>query len=224
LDTYIIEIKAQLSCLNIDPNAPLIIQEYRNRKLKIKKLNDSLNELNNNVQSTERQIETIHSEWYPQLQELCNSLTVNFQDFLTLFGCCGQIELDTGVTRYDYQTYGLLIKVQFRNDSPSLKLLDSKSQSGGERALSTALFLLALQKITHFPFRIVDEINQGMDKVNERKLMELFMKLFENRSVQYFVVTPKLIPNLSFRNTTVDVFYSMEKVKNVNAVQRNRSS
>jgi len=50
--------------------------------------------------------------------------------------------------------------VQFRNDIPSLRLLDAKSQSGGERALTTALFLLSLQEVTHFPFRIVDEINQ----------------------------------------------------------------
>lgn len=53
-----------------------------------------------------------------------------------------------------------MIKVQFRNDLPSLRLLDAKCQSGGERALTTALFLLALQEVTHFPFRIVDEINQ----------------------------------------------------------------
>jgi len=50
--------------------------------------------------------------------------------------------------------------VQFRDDTPSLRLLDAKSQSGGERALTTALFLLCLQEVTHFPFRIVDEINQ----------------------------------------------------------------
>lgn len=61
----------------------------------------------------------------------------------------------------DFQSYGLLIKVQFRNDEGmSMRLLDAKSQSGGERALTTALFLLALQEITCFPFRIVDEINQ----------------------------------------------------------------
>lgn len=107
--------------------------------------------------------------------------------------------------------------MQFRDDTPSLRLLDAKSQSGGERALTTALFLLSLQEITHFPFRIVDEINQvcrlknkvfkildnylityndsilqGMDKVYERKLMELFMELFEDRNNQYFVVTPKV--------------------------------
>lgn len=62
--------------------------------------------------------------------------------------------------KYDFESYGLLLKVQFRNDSSSLRLLDAKSQSGGERALTTALFLLSLQEVTQFPFRIVDEINQ----------------------------------------------------------------
>jgi len=50
-----------------------------------------------------------------------------------------------------------------------MRLLDAKSQSGGERALTTALFLLALQEITHFPFRIVDEINQVCFKFLDKK-------------------------------------------------------
>lgn len=31
-----------------------------------------------------------------------------------------------------------------------------------------------------------------MDKVNEKKLMELFMDLFEDRNNQYLVVSPKV--------------------------------
>lgn len=33
---------------------------------------------------------------------------------------------------------------------------------------------------------------KGMDKVYEKKLMELFMELFEDRQNQYFVITPKV--------------------------------
>ncbi|VVC40914.1 Hypothetical protein CINCED_3A020659 [Cinara cedri] len=205
LDELIVEMKAKLNCLNIDPNAPKIIQEYKNRKLNIKNMQKQMEDLNNNAQSKETEIETLQSEWLPKLKALVNLLSKNFSTFLTSFGCDGVIELDTGVTRYDFEAYGLMIKVQFRNDNPSMRQLDVKSQSGGERALTTALFLLALQEVTHFPFRIVDEINQGMDKVYERKLMELFMHLFEDRNNQYFVITPKLIKNLSFRNTTVDI-------------------
>ncbi|XP_022172006.1 structural maintenance of chromosomes protein 5 isoform X2 [Myzus persicae] len=211
LDVLIVEKKAKLNCLNIDPNAPQLIKEYKERKIKIKNLENKLESLNLNAQTKENEIERLHSEWLPKIQELTNLLSVNFQKFLKSFGCSGIIELDIGVTRYDFQAYGLLIKVQFRNDIPSLRLLDAKSQSGGERALTTALFLLCLQEVTHFPFRIVDEINQGMDKVYEKKLMELFMELFEDRNNQYLVVTPKLIKNLSFKNTTVDIIFCIDK-------------
>lgn len=211
LDVLIVEKKAKLNCLNIDPNAPQLIKEYKERKIKIKNLEKKLETLNLSAETKASEIEKLYSEWLPKIQELTCLLSVNFQKFLKSFGCMGVIELDIGVTRYDFQAYGLLIKVQFRNDIPSLRLLDAKSQSGGERALTTALFLLSLQEVTHFPFRIVDEINQGMDKVYERKLMELFMQLFEDRKNQYFVVTPKLIKNLSFKNTTVDIIFCIDK-------------
>ena len=49
--------------------------------------------------------------------------------------------------------------VKFR-DTESLQLLTSTRQSGGERSVSTMLYLLALQDLTNCPFRAVDEINQ----------------------------------------------------------------
>ncbi|XP_025193514.1 structural maintenance of chromosomes protein 5 [Melanaphis sacchari] len=211
LDELIVEKKAKLNCLHTDQNAPQLITEYKERKIKIKNLEKTLENLNQSAHTKEYEIERLYSEWFPKIQELKNLLCVNFQKFLLSFGCSGVIELDVGVTRYDFQAYGLLIKVQFRNDIPSLRLLDAKCQSGGERALTTAIFLLCLQEVTHFPFRIVDEINQGMDKVYERKLMELFMELFEDRHNQYFVVTPKLITNLTFKNTTVDIIFCIDK-------------
>jgi chromosome segregation ATPase len=49
--------------------------------------------------------------------------------------------------------------VSFRAGTP-LQQLTGTSQSGGERSVSTMLFLLALQEICDCPFRVVDEINQ----------------------------------------------------------------
>lgn len=38
-----------------------------------------------------------------------------------------------------------------------------------EKAVTTMLYLLSMQKVAHeVPFRVVDEINQGMDEKNER--------------------------------------------------------
>lgn len=63
------------------------------------------------------------------------------------------------ILQSSYENYGLQIKVKFRNDG-DLQVLDSHTQSGGERALTTAVYLLSLQAITSVPFRCVDEINQ----------------------------------------------------------------
>ena len=41
-----------------------------------------------------------------------------------------------------------------------LQILSTNRQSGGERSVSTMLYLMALQDITSCPFRAVDEINQ----------------------------------------------------------------
>lgn len=38
--------------------------------------------------------------------------------------------------------------------------LTAHHQSGGERSVSTMLYLMALQELNRCPFRVVDEINQ----------------------------------------------------------------
>ena len=76
--------------------------------------------------------------------------------------------------------------------------------------MSTMLYLLSLQQVTTVPFRVVDEINQGMDPHNERRIMQILnyectptMQHRQHddgaiRLPQYFVVTPKLLPRLEY--------------------------
>ena len=42
--------------------------------------------------------------------------------------------------------------------------------------MATALYMLALQQLTSVPFRCVDEINQGMDAANEKRVFELLVR------------------------------------------------
>ena len=51
------------------------------------------------------------------------------------------------------------------------------------------------------PFRCVDEINQGMDVVNERRVWELLLRTAENYSAQYFYLAPKFPRQLKFDGT-----------------------
>ncbi len=63
------------------------------------------------------------------------------------------------VTQDDFRNYGIKIRVKYRSTEPLLDL-SGTHHSGGERAVATALYMLAMQELTQVPFRCVDEINQ----------------------------------------------------------------
>ena len=49
--------------------------------------------------------------------------------------------------------------------------------------MATMLYLVSLQDLTECPFRLVDEINQGMDPTNERMIFEEVSKSADRKSV-----------------------------------------
>ncbi|XP_065886414.1 structural maintenance of chromosomes protein 5-like [Dysidea avara] len=112
-------------------------------------------------------------------------------------GCAGEVSLLEDKDN-DFSKYGIAIKVKFRSEE-DLQVLTTHRQSGGERNVSTMLYLMALQDIASSPFRAVDEINQGMDPVNERRIFNLVVSLVSNPgSTQYFILTPKILKNLNY--------------------------
>ena len=57
--------------------------------------------------------------------------------------------------------------------------------------------LCAVQHVTVTPFRVVDEINQGMDRINERKVfIQMVDAACRPGTTQCFMFTPKLMPDL----------------------------
>lgn len=76
--------------------------------------------------------------------------------------------------------------------------------------MSTILYLLSLQDISKAPFRVVDEINQGMDPRNERNVHKLISDISTGESgSQYFLITPKLLRNLEYNEGfTVHVVFN----------------
>lgn len=104
----------------------------------------------------------------------------------------------------NFKDWGIEIRVSFR-DNLKMQVLSARVQSGGERSVSTIMYLMALQGLMVSPFRCVDEINQGLDERNERLV---FRRIVTNSTLppgrsgltdhsgQYFLITPKLLPNL----------------------------
>lgn len=104
----------------------------------------------------------------------------------------------------NFKDWGIEIRVKFREKS-KLQVLSSQVHSGGERSVSTIMYLMALQELMVSPFRCVDEINQGLDERNERLVFKRIVtnstkppaQSLTKHSGQYFLITPKLLPKLT---------------------------
>ncbi len=148
--------------------------------------------------SGQTDLERLAGPWAENLKNLTKRLTERFGEYMEQMGCEGKVTLDGhggDGEKEDYGAWRLQIWVKFRKET-TLQPLSAKVHSGGERSVSTILFLMGLQDfIGPSPFRAVDEINQGMDERNERLV---FSRIVANSTKnQYFLVTPKLLPGLT---------------------------
>lgn len=141
--------------------------------------------------------ETMHARshnWKTAVHALTEKMGVLFQEYMAELNFGGELKLkETGTI----DQYEMCLKVAFRaGEVPSE--LSGQSHSGGERAVSTIMYLMALQEMTTSPFRVVDEINQGMDERNERLVFDRIVQSCcgDNTKPQYFLVSPKLLPGL----------------------------
>jgi chromosome segregation ATPase len=153
--------------------------------------------------------------WESGVELLMNKINANFKEaFANVrragYHCDGAVEL---LKHEDVKDYGVGIKVKFRKDG-ELHRLDAHTQSGGERSLSTFMYLLALNEVSNVSFRVVDEINQGMDEDKERISLTQLMgascggERVEQRA-QYFLITPKLLTGLEYHpDVTVHVIFN----------------
>ncbi|KAM3655724.1 structural maintenance of chromosomes protein 5 isoform 4-T4 [Ammospiza maritima maritima] len=110
------------------------------------------------------------------------------------------------ISQEEYEKYGIRIRVKFHS-STELHELTPYYHSGGEKTVSTMLYLMALQELNRCPFRVVDEINQGMDPTNERRVFEMVVETAcKKRTSQYFLITPKLLQNLTYNDKMTVLF------------------
>eukprot|EP01083_Nonionella_stella_P178140 628452_1 len=204
------QLQGRINVLLIDEER---VVRYGRLEKKIATQKDKLYKMEAAQNKKDQNIREIEDKWAPQLQEAVDKISNKFGEFFAQFNKAeGQIELvrDVDGKRLKYSEWHIDILTKFREDQPFIPLTSS-SQSGGEKSVSTMLYLLSLQQVTTVPFRVVDEINQGMDPINERRIMQILN--FEctpaarhrnwNDGVirhlpQYFVVTPKLLPRLEY--------------------------
>lgn len=214
------ELEAQVSAMRekadrmLCPN-PNILEEYNQRLREIAELEKSLDGDRAELQAGLAKVAAERDLWLPQVRNLVSRINVGFGKSFEAIGCAGEVRL---IERGDeYETYSIEIRVKFREEE-DLQVLCATRQSGGERSVSTILYLLALTSLTNgLGFRVCDEINQGMDPNNERKVFQqLVASMTKPGTPQSFLLTPKLLPDLEYsEDVTVLHIFNGPFVKNV---------
>jgi chromosome segregation ATPase len=201
LDTQIHRLNALLDLhSDLDENT---LVEYTERCKTITKNIQTLQEINSTLEQQKAQVEELTLQFSSVTTALVDLINVTYGGYFSRLSCVGQVALAGGWTlepgNLDSDKWSLEILVKFR-ESAELAPLSPHRQSGGERSVSTFLYLLSLQGLSRAPFRVVDEINQGMDAHNEARMHSFMVEATaaNEGGSQCFVVTPKLLCNLSY--------------------------
>ncbi|KAK2590274.1 Structural maintenance of chromosomes protein 5 [Conoideocrella luteorostrata] len=172
---------------------PNVIREFEKRAEEIVRLKRKMEGANEKLQTLSTQLEEIMGKWEPKLEELVSQINDAFAYNFEQISCAGEVCVHKDD---DFSQWALDIMV---NENEALQKLTAHRQSGGERAVSTIFFLMALQSMAQSPFRVVDEINQGMDPRNERMVHERMVEIAcREHTSQYFLITPKLLTGLRY--------------------------
>lgn len=195
IDSMLNEEKARAECFTgLSDN---VVEEYNRREQEIKNMEKELDEKTNALKTYRQNIAEAKERWLNPLKLLVEQINERFSDFFRSMQCAGEVDLHSENDE-EYDKYGIRIRVKFRS-SDQLHELTPHHQSGGERSVSTMLYLMALQELNRCPFRVVDEINQGMDPVNERRVFDIVVTTACGvNTSQYFFITPKLLQNLQY--------------------------
>lgn len=210
LESALEEADAKVNSIVADPN---VIRQYEARKAEIEATKGELEEMSNFEESKILAINSKREPWEKCLKERVQQLDVHFNKYMQEMGFVGEVKLTSAEPSEDgkscnFKDWGIEIRVSFR-EGTKVRVLSQHVHSGGERSVSTIMYLMALQDMMVAPFRCVDEINQGLDERNERLVFKRIVKNstsapergFTDHSGQYFLITPKLLPNLEAMDT-----------------------
>jgi len=131
----------QTAAAAIDDN-PEVIQLYERRKKEIEAKRRELNAVLDVCNNGQSKIDAKRREWEEKLQCLAQKLDVRFTTYMKQMEVEGSVKLASAGD--NYKEWGLEIWVSFRK-SMKKSILNANVHSGGERSVSTILFLMALQ-------------------------------------------------------------------------------
>jgi len=173
------------------------IMDIEAMKEKLTKAREEKEQMEREMANKTHEAAKLRRKWINGVESLVENINDRFGSMMAELGYAGQITLSQGKREIDFSSYGVKIQVRFRAGH-ELQDLSKGTQSGGEKSVTTAVYMMALQELTQVPFRCVDEINQGMDEKNERAIWAQLLKVCKEHQAQYFYMAPKFPYSLPF--------------------------
>ena len=204
IDARIHEERARAECNQATNDE--VVKKYGERQDVIQLMEVKVEAMEKELQNDEAELGELKKSWLHPLRQRLDDVSKQYGSFFQKMGCASEVSL---IEDEDFSKFGISLRVKYRKNE-ELHELTAHHQSGGERSVATILYLMALQGVTNCPFRVVDEINQGMDPNNERKVFELIVQTVSTLGTsQYFLFSPKLLPDLPFNeHVTVSVVHN----------------
>jgi chromosome segregation ATPase len=157
LDTDIHQCEAISQCgSEVDEGT---VAEFNRRKAEIERLRTLVERDAGKLDKHRSNYEATKNDWIDKVEAMIAEINEKFQTLFRQLRCAGEISLGRPDNAEEFAKYGITIKVSFRSDE-QLQELTAWQQSGGEKSVSTMMYMIALQEMTKCPFRVVDEINQ----------------------------------------------------------------
>jgi len=158
-------LEESLRVLNQFDANPEVIRQYEKLKSEIEDIEAKLADISSSKDAELRAINEAREEWEGRLDNHIQKINGLFSTYMEEVGCTGEVRLTRGdgeTQKANFKQWGIEILVSFREGSKA-QVLSAQRHSGGERSVSTIMYLMALQDLMEAPFRCVDEINQVSD-------------------------------------------------------------
>jgi len=200
LAVFIEDCDKEISQRKVSPDT---IKKIKDIKETLEKGRAEVSDMEARLKAVTLELEQLRRGWISGVKKMVDQVGEKFGSMMAELSSgsyAGQVELSEGLhggDPLDLKNYGIKIYVKFRSDE-DFHELSKGTQSGGEKSVTTAVYMMALQGLTQVPFRCVDEINQGMDEKNERRVWGMLLEVCREHHAQYFYMAPKFPQNLPF--------------------------
>ena len=140
--------------------------------------------------------------WKKTLRALIREVDSRYQELLREIGATGRIILHL---EDNPESSWLELSAKFHESSE--RELKKAKASGGEKALATLSFLIALQECSQSPVKAIDEFDAHLDPMNKARILEVIYSAISRKDIlgQYFLVTPSSLPAIDWSKKNVQV-------------------